>query len=117
MGADVSSDELSRNAGTRATSAESRGGSFALGAMSHAFGSDGLAAAQQRYADVVPRKYMTAGIEQMTANAPSAMAAAGISPNSPRSYTWAGQRYVMGTGLGRSKSTYDANPMAGQESD
>jgi hypothetical protein len=118
-GADVSQEELARKLGTGQQ--ESRSGHFAAGIMSHAvaspsIGSDGLAEAQARYAQIVPREYQRRGIQQMAANAPSALQA-GISASSPRTYTWAGQRYVMGTGLGRSQATYDANPLAGTVSD
>jgi hypothetical protein len=87
------------------------------GVLSHAVAADSLQAAQQRYAAIVPKRYVTAGVQQMQANVPSAMSAAGISGTSPRTYTWAGQRYVMGTGLGRSRSTYAVDPLAGQVSD
>jgi hypothetical protein len=83
--------------------------------MSHAVTADSLDAAQARYNDLLPRQYMMNGVQQMQANTPSALSA-GIA-ESPRTYTWAGERHVMGTGLGRSKSTYEANPVAGQVSD
>lgn len=104
------------NLGHGATSPESRGGAFAVGAMAHALGSNSLDEAQARYAQIVPRQYMTRGLQQMAFNAPSALQA-GISASSARTYTWAGERYVMGTGLGRSQATYDANPLAGAVSD
>ncbi len=97
------------NLGHGANSPESRGGSFALGAMIHALGSAGLAEVQQRYAQVVPRQYMQAGVQQMTQNTRSALSL-GLAPDDPRSGILQGRRYVMTPQNGRSQSTSQAAP-------
>lgn len=113
IGADASDQDLARNLGTGQQ--ESRSAAFGAGVLASHPGS--LAESQERFNDALSHHYMQQGVAQLTANAISAMSAAGISESSPRSYVFGGQRVVLGTGLGRSRNTYDANPMAGQVSD
>jgi hypothetical protein len=100
----------SLNLGHGATSPESRGGSFALGAMGHALGSDGLVAAQERYNAVLPREYQQRGVAQLTQNTRSAVSL-GLAPDDPRSGVFQGRRYVMTPQNGRSQSTSQAAPV------
>src|SRR5580704_453874 len=106
-------DPLSGNyaAQTNALRAESRGGSFAAGVMSHAVGdSAGLAEAQQRYAHIVPRSYRQAGVTQLAENAKSAVSV-GLSPDDPRTGVFLGSRYVTSSNVGRAASTAEAQPV------
>jgi hypothetical protein len=98
--------DRSLNLGTGPASAESRTGSFAHGVL----GSEGLLTDQQRYADLVPKHYMQRGVDQLQQNAASAISV-GLAPDDPRSGLFAGRRYVMTAGNGRSESTSEANPV------
>lgn len=96
--------------GHGATTPESRSGSFALGAMTHSIGSDGLAEAQARYAAIVPREYQQRGVAQLQENTRSALSV-GLSPSDPRSGVFRGERYLTAPQNGRSESTSQAAPV------
>ena len=56
------------SAGDNPTTAGPRGGNFAMGAQSHALGSQSLEETQAHYAAVIPKAYQQAGVEQMQSN-------------------------------------------------
>jgi hypothetical protein len=96
--------------GHGAATAESRGGAFTLGAMSHAVTADSLDAAQARYNDLVPRSYVQHGVAQLTQNARSALSL-GLAADDPRSGIFQGRRYLLTAGNGRSDRTAEASPV------
>lgn len=102
--------------GETTSTAGPRGGNFAAGAMGHAIGSEGLQEAQQRYADLVPKKYTAAadGVLGRTENVASSLST-GLSPSDPRSQVFNGERWTTTSPNGRAQSTALAEPQFQQE--
>jgi hypothetical protein len=114
VNAEASDQDLARNLGSRQP--ESRSAAFGAGILGseHVRTSDGLSAAQQRYAGQVAAHYMQAGVEQMQQNVGSALSL-GVAHGDPRTGTFQGRRYLLTAGNGRSESTSQAQPVFAED--